>query len=117
MSLTKSDIIANVRERVRLKNPRKNAQRYLFPELDCILLSKKRAATLVDALFEIMKQALAQGEDVRIRGFGRFQAKFRWAKRGRNPSTGETIVIPSRRSVSFKISSKLRERINCPEKD
>ncbi|MBW1785387.1 MAG: integration host factor subunit alpha [Deltaproteobacteria bacterium] len=117
MSWTKSDIVASVRETVRLKNPQKSAQRYLFPELNCVLLSRKRAAAVVDGLFEIMKRTLVQGEDVRIRGFGKFQTKFRWAKRGRNPRTGEMIIIPSRRSVTFKTSPKLRRRINHPEND
>ena len=115
MSLTKSDIVASVRETVRFKNPKRSAQRYLFPEFDCMLLSRKRAAEVVSGLFEIMKQTLEKGEDIRVRGFGKFQTTFRWAKRGRNPNTGEMIILPSRRSVTFKASTILRKRINHPD--
>ncbi|HUU80220.1 MAG TPA: HU family DNA-binding protein, partial [Acidobacteriota bacterium] len=43
------------------------------------------------------------------------QARFKWARRGRNPQTGETIILRSRRSVSFRASSKLRQKINQPD--
>ena len=115
MTLTKRDIVNSVMENVRFKRRRKGPQLFLFPELDCTFLTRKRAAQIVDSLFEKIKESLVQGEDVRIFGFGRFQVRFRWARKGRNPQTGEPIVINSRRRVSFKASRKLREKINSPD--
>ncbi len=112
MTLTKSDIVRHVRENVHLKKRKKDAQRYLFPEMDCIYLSENRAARIVDSLMEIIKATLAKGHDVRIFGFGKFQVKFKWARSGRNPQTGERIILRSRRVVKFRTSRKLRDRIN-----
>ncbi|MBU0734911.1 MAG: HU family DNA-binding protein, partial [Proteobacteria bacterium] len=61
---------------------------------------------------EKIKYTLARGQDVLITGFGKFQVKFRWARKGRNPQTGETIIIRSSRTVTFKASRKLREKMN-----
>ena len=112
MALTKSDIVASVREQVRFRRREKNPQGFLFPEMDCVLMSRERTRGVVEALLEIVRQALARGEDIRIAGFGKFHTRFRWAKRGRNPRTGETIIIPSRRTVAFKAFRKLRRGIN-----
>ena len=112
MSVNKTDIIESVRQRVRFKKPYKSKQQFLFPEMDCLFLSKKRAAGIVNSLFETIKDTLARGEDVRITGFGKFQMRFRWARKGRNPRTGEDIILRSRRTVTFKASPKLREKIN-----
>jgi len=112
MSLNKTDIVKSVRQQVRFKKPYKSKQQYLFPEMDCLFLSKKRATGIVNSLFETIKDTLARGEDVRITGFGKFQMRFRWARKGRNPRTGEDIILRSRRTVTFKASPKLREKIN-----
>ena len=112
MTLTKMDIVKSVMENVRFKRRRKGSQLFLFPELDCTFLSRQRAAEIVDSLFEKIKESLAQGEDVRIFGFGKFQVKFKWARKGRNPRTGESLIIRSRRTITFKVSQKLRERMN-----
>jgi integration host factor subunit alpha len=112
MTLTKSDIVRHVRENVRLKKPEKEAQIYLFPEMDCVFLSRNRAARIVGSLMEIIKAALVKGQDVRIFGFGKFQVKFKWARSGRNPRTGERIILRSRRVVTFRPFRKLRDRIN-----
>ena len=112
MTLTKMDIVKSVMENVRFKRRRKGSQLFLFPELDCTFLSRQRAAEIVDSLFEKIKDSLAQGEDVRIFGFGKFQVKFKWARKGRNPRTGESLIIRSRRTITFKVSQKLRERMN-----
>ena len=112
MTLTKADIATSVLEQVRLKKRKKTRQQFLFPELDCTFLTRKRAAELVDALFEIIKKSLENGENVRISGFGKFQAKFKWARKGRNPQTGEQIILKSRQIVTFQCSSKLKEKIN-----
>ena len=112
MTLTKMDIVNSVMQEVRLKNRRKGPQKFLFPEMDCIALSRRRAEEIVESLFEIMKKTLASGEDIVIAGFGKFQVKFKWARKGRNPQTGEMIILRSRRTVTFRASPKLREKMN-----
>jgi integration host factor subunit alpha len=112
MTLTKADIVKRVREEVRFKPKVKSKQQFLFPELDCVFLSRRRATEIVNCLFEKIKESLSRGEDVRISGFGKFQSKFRWARKGRNPRTGEMIILRSRRTVNFRCSPKLREKIN-----
>ncbi|MBW1950993.1 MAG: HU family DNA-binding protein, partial [Deltaproteobacteria bacterium] len=82
--------------------------------MDCEFLSRRRTSQIVDTLFEILKDALTRGEDVMIRGFGKFQVKFRWARTWMNPRTGEKIILPSRRSVTFKASPVLRRKLNPP---
>jgi len=114
MTLNKERIIGSVMENVRFKPRRKSPQLFLFPELECIFLSRKRAGEIVDSLFEKIKGALSRGEDVRINRFGRFEVKFRWARKGRNPKTGEAIVLRSNRTVRFKASPKLKKKINTP---
>lgn len=82
--------------------------------MDCTFLSRKRAEEIVNSLFEIIKNALASGEDVNISGFGKFQTKFKWARKGRNPNTGEMIILSSRRSITFRVSQVLKKKINQP---
>ncbi len=113
MTLTKADIVRRVREEVRLRNRRKSRQRFLFPEMDCVFLSREQAAHIVNSLFEIVKEALVRGEDVRVSGFGKFQTRFKWARKGRNPRTGEMIILRSRRTVTFKASAKLKQKVNA----
>lgn len=117
MTLTKERIVRSVIENVGFKPQRKSPQLFLFPELDRTFLSRRRAGEIVDSLFEKIKGALSRGEDVRISRFGRFEVKFRWAKKGRNPQTGEMIVLRSSRTVRFKPSRKLREKINTAHQD
>ena len=112
MTLNKAGIVKSVMENVGFKRRRKGPQMFLFPELDRIFLSRERADQIVASLFEKIKATLAKGEDVLIPGFGKFQVKFKWPRKGRNPQTGETIIIGSRRTVTFKVSRKLREKIN-----
>jgi integration host factor subunit alpha len=112
MTLTKTGIVKNVMEKIRFKRKHKGSQLFLFPELDCTFLNQKRATEIVDTLFEKIKESLAQGEDVNIFGFGKFHTRFKWARKGRNPHTGETIILRSRRVVIFKVSRKLRDKMN-----
>jgi nucleoid DNA-binding protein len=113
MTLNKERIVRSVMENVGFKPRRKGPQLFLFPELDRTLLSRKRAGEIVDSLFEKLKDALAQGSDVGIAGFGRFQVKFRWARKGRNPQTGDMIILRSSRTIRFKASRKLKEKMNA----
>ena len=114
MTLIKKDLVSGVIEKVRFKprKKRKGQQQFLFPELDYTPLSRKRATDLVNTTLEIVKRALERGEDVRIHGFGTFQSRFKWARRGRHPRTGEPIVLNSRRSITFRAFSRLRRRVN-----
>ncbi len=66
----------------------------------------------VDAVFEVIGEALAQGEDVTIVGFGRFATKRRMARTGRNPRTGEVLEIPEATVPVFKASRILRNTVN-----
>jgi integration host factor subunit alpha len=75
-------------------------------------LPKTRSTELVESLLEIIKKSLENGEDVLISGFGKFSVKRKNERRGRNPQTGEDLVLGSRRVVTFRCSPVLRERIN-----
>ena len=112
MTLNKADITRTLMKRIRFKNPRKGRQQLLFPELNYTSLGKKRAVSIVESVFEIIKRELEKGGRVRISGFGHFQTRFKWARKGRNPQTGKSIILKSRRIVFFQYASKLRERIN-----
>ena len=112
MTLTKADLVKSVMEKVHLKKLGRERQQYLFPELNYALLSRKRATDIVESLLEIIKATLEKGEHVIVAGFGKFHVKFKWARKGRNPRTGEELIIDSRRIVSFQSSSKLKDKIN-----
>jgi len=74
--------------------------------------TKKHSAEFVDSLFEIIKETLEDGKDVLISGFGKFHIRNRSKRRGRNLLTGDPIMLPARKVVSFKCSGKLRSKIN-----
>ena len=112
MTLTKSKLVNHIIENVRFKKEKREIQRVLFPELDYELMTKKRATEILDALLEIIKANLENGENVLISGFGKFQAKFKWARKGRNPQTGDPIILDSRRIVTFQCAKRLRDMIN-----
>ena len=75
-------------------------------------MTLKDAEIIVDTIFESMADALAQGDGIEIRGFGSFKVKNRPAREGRNPRTGESVPIPSKKLPHFKIGKELHERIN-----
>ncbi|MBN1105696.1 MAG: integration host factor subunit alpha [Deltaproteobacteria bacterium] len=110
MTMTKDHLARRVLEEVRLRKRNRSRQRFLFPELLYQPLTRRRASGIVGSLFEIIKRALEKGDDVLISGFGRFQVKFKWARKGRNPRTGEQIVLDSRRIVTFRPSTRLKHR-------
>lgn len=74
--------------------------------------SKKQSIDIMENLIEIIKSRLADGEDVMISGFGKFCVKSKNKRRGRNPATGEDLMLDSRRVVTFKCSGNLRDAIN-----
>ncbi len=76
------------------------------------IFTKTESAHIVETLFEIIKQTLEQGEDVLLSGFGKFSVREKSQRRGRNPQTGDPILLSSRRVVTFKCSGVLREKIN-----
>ena len=116
MTLTKNDFVKSVMQNVRFKSRQKRRQRFLFPEMDCVFLNPTRANDIVNSLIEVIKKTLASGEDIRIAGFGKFQVKFKWARKGRNPQTGEMIILRSRRTVTLRASPKLKKKMNSPNK-
>ncbi|MDP6178415.1 MAG: integration host factor subunit alpha [Desulfatiglandales bacterium] len=75
-------------------------------------LPKTKSSEMVESLLEVIKKNLENGEDVLISGFGKFCVKEKNERRGRNPQTGEDLVLESRRVVVFKCSLVLRDKIN-----
>lgn len=75
-------------------------------------LPRTRASELVDALLEIMKHTLERGEDILVSGFGKFHVKEKAERSGRNPQTGETLMLRPRRVVTFTCSGALKRKIN-----
>ena len=92
MTLTKAQIIENI------------AEQNGFP--------KNESAKIIEIVLELIKNSLESGDDVMISGFGKFCVNEKKERRGRNPSTGESMVLRQRRTVTFKCSGKLREKIN-----
>ena len=78
------------------------------------VLTKVEAVEAVETVLEIVKQTLEDGENVLISGFGKFTVKDKRARRGRNPHTGEDLMLSPRRVVTFKPSGVLRNKINNP---
>jgi integration host factor subunit alpha len=74
--------------------------------------SKKQATEVAEATFEIIKGCLEKGENVKISGFGRFVVRSKNPRRGRNPKTGEEIIVKGRRVLTFKAGPVLKETIN-----
>ena len=74
--------------------------------------SKKESAELVEMVFDIIKSTLESGEKIKIAGFGNFVVKEKADRRGRNPQTGEEIVISARKILTFKPSQVLKSSIN-----
>ena len=74
--------------------------------------TKHQSLDTVEILLEIIKRTLESGEDVLVSGFGKFCIKEKHERRGRNPATGEDMMLEPRRVVTFNCSRKLRDRIN-----
>ncbi|MFP4038150.1 MAG: integration host factor subunit alpha [Desulfobacteraceae bacterium] len=91
MTLTKADLVESLTEKG---------------------LKRKEAMDTVEALLEIIKRTLGNGEDLLVSGFGKFCVKRKKTRRGRNPQSGEDLMLAERRVVTFKYSSVLRDKIN-----
>ena len=74
--------------------------------------TKNQSVNTIETLLELIKRSLESGEDVLVSGFGKFCVKEKRKRRGRNPSTGEDMMLEPRRVVTFNCSHKLRDRIN-----
>ena len=74
--------------------------------------TKNFSSELIENLLEIMKKTLESGEDVLISGFGKFCVKEKRERKGRNPSTGEDMMLRPRRIVTFRWSGKLKKKLN-----
>ncbi|MEA3428608.1 MAG: integration host factor subunit alpha [Thermodesulfobacteriota bacterium] len=91
MALTKSDIVEKVHG---------------------LGFTKKEAVDIIESLLEIIKSTLEKGDDVLVSGFGKFCIKNKTQRRGRNPATGDDLMLRARKVVTFKCSGKLRNKIN-----
>ena len=92
MAMTKADLVEGVYQKIGF--------------------SKKEAADLVDIVFDTMKDALKNGEKLKISGFGNFLVREKTSRMGRNPKTGQSIQITARRVLTFKPSQVLRSQVN-----
>lgn len=90
MALTKNDIVTEVQN---------------------LGLPKKKSVMVIENLLEIIKRSLESSEDVLVSGFGKFCVKDKAKRKGRNPATGEDLMLRERRVVTFKCSGKLKNKI------
>ncbi|MDX1454049.1 MAG: integration host factor subunit alpha [Gammaproteobacteria bacterium] len=82
----------------------------LFEELG---LNKREAKELVDLFFEEIRNALGDGRQIKLSGFGNFDLRDKNQRPGRNPKTGEEIPITARRVVTFRPGQKLKARVEA----
>jgi len=92
MAVTKADIVQSI--------------------MDQIGFTKNQLSEVTETLLEVIKRTLASGEDVLVSGFGKFCVNEKAERRGRNPATGEEMMLNPRRVVTFKCSGKLKKKIN-----
>ncbi len=74
-------------------------------------LTKKDATTAVDTVFSTIQESLAKGEKVQLIGFGNFEVRSRAERKGRNPQTGEEIMIPASKVPAFKPGKALKDAV------
>jgi integration host factor subunit alpha len=94
MTLTKADIVESVSNQIGY--------------------SKNQSKEIVETLLELVKASLDSGDDVLISGFGKFRVKEKTERRGRNPHTGDDLMLEPRKVVTFRCSGILRDKINGP---
>ena len=82
---------------------------------EAVGFSKKDSASLVDLVFETIKETLEEGEKLKVSGFGNFMVREKKARIGRNPQTGEEIEISARKVLTFKPSQVLKNSLNISE--
>ncbi len=74
--------------------------------------TKSKSVQIVETLLEIMKKSLVSGDNVLISGFGKFHVKSKRERKGRNPATGDDMILDARRVVTFKSSQTLKAKVN-----
>lgn len=77
-------------------------------------LSKKESEAIVNVFLRSLVDALRSGDGIELRGFGSFRFRQRGARSGRNPRTGESVYVPAKRVVYFKMGKELKKLINEP---
>ncbi len=87
----------------------------IINKVNQIGFTKKKSTEVIESLLETIKASLANGEDVLVSGFGKFCVKEKRSRRGRNPATGQDLMLRERKVVTFKCSGKLRDKINNPD--
>jgi integration host factor subunit alpha len=80
-----------------------------------ININKNEVREAVETLLELMKANLENGDNLLLSGFGKFSVKDKRSREGRNPQTGEKMILETRRVVTFKASGKLKEMVNSKE--
>jgi len=75
-------------------------------------LTRKHSEVIVDAVFSSILEALQRGDKIELRGFGSFRIRKRGSRTGRNPKTGEGVLVPAKKVPYFKPGKELRELIN-----
>lgn len=75
-------------------------------------LTKKQVETIINTIFDGMKDALTRGEKIEIRGFGNFRLKQRNGKVARNPKTGEKVEVPPKKVLHFKVGKPFHDLLN-----
>ncbi len=80
--------------------------------IEQIGFTQKKSFVTVEIVLEIIKSTLESGEDVLISGFGKFCVKKKHERRGRNPATGEDMLLAPKKVVTFQCSGILREKLN-----
>ena len=73
---------------------------------------RNQSVEIVESLLEIIKATLASGDDVLVSGFGKLCVRYKNERKGRNPATGDDMMLKPRRIVTFKCSGKLRDKVN-----
>jgi integration host factor subunit alpha len=76
-------------------------------------LNKREAKEFVDIFFDVIREALEKGQNVKLSGFGNFDLRQKNQRPGRNPKTGEEIPISARRVVTFRAGQKLKARVEA----
>jgi len=76
-------------------------------------LTRNQTDIVVETVFESIKKALMSGEKIEIRGFGNFRLKNRKPRKARNPKTGESVEVPGKKVLYFKVGKALKEALNA----
>lgn len=79
-------------------------------------VAETEAADLLERILELLSSTLQQGEPINITGFGKFAVRKKGPRPGRNPRTGQTVIIPARKAVTFRPSSSWKAEVNAADR-